>query len=429
LGSTFLARWRPSRRVLAATATLGAVGGGVALTSANQGCIYDSSLLDSSDAGLTSPSTCTTAQTPGPLVPPEPTTNTDTGYTNLTVVVAMQAIDIGVGVELDGAVPAPDAQPLTALSPQPHIGLNLDNECTCCGQPPSCNQPAADAGEICDDTQGRDNTGIKLFRELKSSGVTGNEDINQAMYAGEYGMLVVITGYNGGLNDTNVTVSILASNGIQGGGTAQHDGNDKWTVDPRYIYNGGASVGVDCAMQPSACEPLSDVTTSNGYVSCGVLVAPFTTAVPLTFGGRAAFGGAQMLLQEPYLVGTLVSATVNNSPTFGIQNGAIAGRWQSRDLLSNMATIPDPFSDAGAFLCGSDPIYAAGLKPFICEIQDISYSSNFDNKPTTQCDSVSMAFGFSAAPVQLGVVASAPPTPAGCPQANGGLFSDSCTSH
>ena len=134
-----------------------------------------------------------------------------------------------------------------------------------------------------------------------------------------------------------------------------------------------------------------------------------------------------MLLHEPNIVGTLVQTMAGNIPTWAIVNGSVSGRWESRDLLANMASIPDPrYPDGGQYICGMDGLYGL-FKSFICGLQDItSARANDDNNET--CNSISMAFGFTAAPAQLGVVSAIPATPAGCAQPNGTAFSDTCGS-
>jgi len=329
----------------------------------------------------------------------------------------------------DGGLTTVDGGLVSPNAPQPHIGYDLDGVCTCCGAPPSCTQFPS-SKENCDDDAGRDNTGIKLFRDLGPSAQAGNQLVNQSMYNGEYGIILEITGYNGQPNDRQVTVNVFASNGmvLDGGAGPHHDGTDKWTVDPRYLNNGTFLVGMDCENNPSCVPVYSD---SDAYVSCGVLVAKtFTTQpVPFTFGGRAAFGGAQMALQDPYVVGNLVQTTVfGGNVGWSITNGSVSGRWESQAALSNMASIPDPTVDSGAFLCGTDQLYPT-VKSIVCGLQDIRSTPTSDNMGLP-CDSLSVAFGFTASQVQLGQVASIPLTPAGCfgegGAEAGAPFMDSC---
>jgi hypothetical protein len=420
--------WTTAPRGLAALAALTLAALGVATSTANQGCIYDSSLIAQEQSQVT-PSCATADAGTSAEIPPRPAMSDPSPITGagLSLVLAMQSVDVGVGVGADGGLTTKDGGFIPANSPQPHIGFDLDNQCTCCpGGMSSCTQ-ASDAD--CDDDAGRDNTGIKLFRELQGTAQMGNQDVNQALSDGLYGIVIQMTGYNGQLNDRDVTVNVFASNGIvlASGAVPMHNGNDHWTVDPRYVAN-SAPVGTDCGLENGNNCPAA-YSDSDAYVACGVLVA-HPPAVPFTFGGRAAFGGTQMLLQEPFIVGTLQETTVlvngSNSPSWKIVDGSVSGRWTSQALLSNMATIPDPTSDAGAFLCGTDPIYT-GLKPFICGLQDIASTYEHDNM-NLACDSISMAFGFTAEPALLGVVAPIPQQPAGCSGPDASPFFDTCSS-
>ncbi len=401
---------------------LGLVALGFVASTANEGCIYDTSLL-LPDAGPSAPAECAGDGGISATVPKPPLAD-DPSNLDLTVILAFQSIDVGVGVGPDGGLTTPDGGLIPPTDPQPHIGVNLDGKCTCCGDGPTCIEPP-DAATNCDDSEGRDNTGIKLFRFLQASAQTGNQDVDQSMYNGLYGIVIQITGYNGQPNDHSVTVAIYASNGVLGpdGGvpTLHHDGTDPWTVDPRYVQNG--IEGTNCGAVSNPCTP--NYYDPYAYVSCGVLVSQ-PTVVPFTFGGRAAFGGTVMKLQEPYIVGNLVQTTLpGNTLGWSIANGSVTGRWESADLLSNMASIPDPTQDGGVFLCGQDPLYGF-LKPFICGLQDITSNSAKDNM-SLSCNSISMAFGFTAAQAVLGVVAPIPPTPAGCSM-NGSPFSANCDS-
>ena len=420
--------WTTAPRGLAALAALTLTALGVASSTANQGCIYDSSLIAQEQQSQVTPNCPTTGAGMSAEIPPRPAVSDPSmGVTDLSLVLAMQSVDVGVGVGPDGGLTTKDGGLILASSPQPHIGFDLDDACTCCpGGTSSCMQ-ASDAD--CDDDAGRDNTGIKLFRTLQLTAQMGNQDVDQALSDGLYGIVIQVTGYNGQLNDHDVTVNVFASNGVALVGDAGplHNGNDKWTVDPRYVTGGSMMVGTDCELNNGNNCPAT-YSDNGAYVACGVLVAHPTPSVPFTFGGRAAFGGTEMLLQETNIVGTLQPTTVVTgsgiSPSWRMINGSVSGRWKSQDLLSNMATIPDPTSDAGAFICGGDSIYAS-LKPFICGLQDIEHTHGNDNIGLA-CDSISMAFGYTAEPALLGVVVPIPQQPAGCPGPDGGPFFDTC---
>jgi hypothetical protein len=282
---------------------------------------------------------------------------------------------------------------------------------------------APNTKENCDDDAGRDNTGLELFRQLGPTAQAGNAAANFAMKTGEYGLVVQITGYNGQPNDRQVSVALYASSGVLStgdGGAPQlnHDGSDKWTLDPRYLLAGTALMGTDCDRNTS-CSP--NYVDDNAYVAGGVLVASLGE-VPITFGGRANLGGAVMDLSQTVLVGTMRPVMLaSNGLGWAIDSGSVSGRWGSTKLLSNMATIPIP--DSGTYLCGDSPTYLT-LKNYICSLQDIPSDNSRDNTGAP-CDAISMAFGFAAEPARLGVVTPLPATPAGCADA-GVPFFDTC---
>jgi hypothetical protein len=345
----------------------------------------------------------------------------------------MQAIDVGYGFgNLDaGATPDDGSPPLALTAPLAPYGWDLDKVCTCHGSPPappSCAQ-APSTTENCDDDAGRDHIALEIFRALGVTAENGSLTANAAMQAGQYGLLIQILGYNGQPNDEQVQVAIYASNGINGvqdGGTPipQHMGNDKWTVDPRYIMNGDtlASSGTDCDTSPSCMAMYSD---PDAYVANGVMVAHFGT-VPLTFGSRADIGGALMQLNEVFLVGDLVVTPIAGSGSgWAIRNGSISGRWLTSQLLGNLSTIPDP-KNPGMFFCGKDPFYST-FKLGICALQDIAHSAGYDNQsPLAPCDALSMAFGFVAEPARLGPILAVAPPAAGCFDDAGNPWHDTC---
>ncbi|MFI5042885.1 MAG: hypothetical protein ACHQNA_13745 [Acidimicrobiales bacterium] len=404
---------RPHRLVVLAAF----VGAGSIAASSWQCGIYGPDLLLAGDASM---DVVPSSKVDGGRAfwPGRPDADSPSTFQNYTAVATMTSIDLGVG--LDGGGPAPDA-----MAPLPPLGWDLDNVVTCPG-PPSCVQ--ATGMERCDDEAGRDHTGLLLFRLLGPTAQTGVAAVNAAMLGGEYGLVVQVTGYNGQPNDTQVRVALYFSSGVLGTGDAgdagpilNHDGNDRWTIDPRSLV--GEPTSGDCFGGASACQP--NFSDEMAYVSDGVLVAQGLGEVPITFGGRANIGGAVMTLSQTVVVGTLVPTPISgNGQGWGIVNGSISGRWGSTKLLSNMATIPDPTMDSGAFLCGAaSPAYQF-LRNYICSLQDISTDPTSDNHGAP-CDAISMSFGFTAQPAQLGAIAPIPATPAGCSQ-GGTPFHDSC---
>jgi hypothetical protein len=416
---------------------LAAVGVPVAIT-AWQGCsIYGPDLLlpavadSGSDVGAGSgdggreagidagpPGTC------GHQLPPSRPSVSDASAGTLSVVAAIQAIDVGYGFGAGDAGPTvPVGAPLVPY------GWDLDDTCTCLGSPPgqpSCVQMSG-TSENCDDDGGVDHIALELFRALGATAEQSSLSANQDMHAGLYGLLIQITGYNGLPDDGQVTLAVYASNGVVGvqdGGTptVHHDGTDEWTVNPAYIDNGAPPPGTDCDNGSTTCVPV--YVDTDAYVVGGQIVSVGLGKVPLTFGTRPNLGGAVMELTGVVIVGTLVSVSLPASgEAWAITNGSIAGRWATTQLLSNLSTIPDP-KNPGQYFCGNDEYYPT-FKEAICALQDIAESPVNDNM-AAPCNALSMGFGFQSEPAHLGPVYAVAAAPAGCLDDAGLPWQDSC---
>jgi len=359
------------------------------------GCVvYDSSLLQSTGSASTTDVAGKCLEGRWPLPPDGGDTNG-----NSTIIAAFNSIDIGY--RPDGGVPP--------------FGYNLDRTCTCPG-PSSCNQ-IPDAAVPCDDDAGRDNAAIPLFDYLGAASSAGTSQIDQGLQMGQYGLLLVISGYNNLADDPKVRVDFYVSNGLErdaDGGipTPRFDGTDRWTVDPNSL-NGGQPVYTD----------------DSAYVTQNQVVAKFGS-LPVAFGDRSFLGGAQMVLTNAVIVGTLAPYTSDAGlPGFyGYQllGGTIAGRWATSSILKTLATIPSGAD--GGFLCPKDsPYYYPLFKAFICYAADITKDEGSDNQGIS-CDAVSVGMQFTAVPAQRGNVLTVPEAPSGCMQ-NGEAFFDSCSSN
>jgi hypothetical protein len=373
-----------------------------------QACaVYNSSLIGSPDGGDgDSPDVGAAVCVPA-LPPARPqgvgeasvTDNELPDADNIMVVAALRTIDIGVSGSPDAGIPP--------------FGYDLDTVCTCPG-PPSCVQQK-NAPETCDDDAGRDNTDIQLFRDLSGPASAGTNEIDQGLTAGQFGLLVVITNYNGQSDDPAVTVDFYVSNGVNrsadGGIPAPNfDGNDHWTIDPGSIVGG----------QPGGPPVYSDPAA---YVTGGSLVAHLSQ-LPIAFGNRSFLGGARMQLYEAVIVGSLKAEIVGDSGAlrFALQSGTIAGRWPTSYILTTLASIPQ---QGGGYLCGNDSLDYQIIKAVVCSAADISSLSNLDNM-NAPCDAISVGMQFTAAPAQLGDVLMVNPAPAGC-QDSGIPWTDQCS--
>jgi hypothetical protein len=391
-----------------------------------QGCsVYDESLLLPGDGGADADAHATSCLALPPLPPAHDDPSTDPPYTGF---LAMQTIDVGASP--DGGPVLPDSG-----APLPPIGFDLDQECTCCGQPAgaactvagSCVAPNI----VCDDNQGRDHVALNIFRVIPNATATAVA----GMQAGQFSILLQIGGYNGTPNDSSVTLALYVSNGIEGvvdGGlgpaTLRHDGTDLWTVDSHYLsqaQNGGTVPdGTNCN-GTDLCVP--SYIDNDAYVTDGILVSRPSPVLQLTFGYHANIGGALMKLSDAIISGKLVPTIVGGQKLWGLVDGSISGRWASSQLLGNLATLPDAVVD-GSFFCGTDPLLKvpyAELKAYVCAQQDIMANSGEDNTGAP-CDALSMSLGFTAEPAQVGTVYTVSPPPSGCLGEGGALWTDRC---
>jgi hypothetical protein len=382
--------------------------------------IYDPSLLlPAVDAGLDATPPPPVDATPGPDVAPSgdadtcahrhwparPASDDPSSTPSVEVIDALATLDIGV--EPDGGPPPP--------------GFDLDGVCTCPG-PDSCRNTDTTKPH-CDDDAGGDNSGGGLLRALGTFGVFNSTSIDQRLAQGYYGLLVDVRNWNGQPNDTNVSVAIYVSNGLDGIQDAgapvppKNDGNDHWTVDPNSLLGGTNldDAGVSCDGDNTQCTPF--YFDDNAYVAGGVLVG--STDFPISLGGVANNGTVVLDLSGSVITAQLVQTSVGWSMT----NGLLAGRWSSSKLLSSLAALADPLA-TGSYLCGDDPTYQ-GVKAQICQAADITADPKLDSTGAP-CDALSVAFAFTAVPAHLGQVYDKGKVPAGCVGDAGEPFHDQC---
>jgi hypothetical protein len=280
---------------------------------------------------------------------------------------------------------------------------DLDKTCTCPG-PESCTPITV--SQHCDGEGGTDNSGGTLISNLAQ--LTNQFDpttVNANFGKGTASLLIRVSGYNGTANDTQVDVSLFVSNGtvpLTDAGAnpvPKHDGNDMWSVDPTAIVGS----------PPPYVAVHADATA---YVSGGVLVGSLD--VPLGLGW--AFSQDFLQVQGAYLTATIVAGAHG----YALSNGTIAGRWDTRNLLTGMQVLVDPFNKT-QHLCGSDITYGT-LKALICKSADITLVAQNDNTGAP-CNALSLALGFATEPVQFGGVMSSgktQPTPCGA------TYTDQC---
>lgn len=347
--------------------------------------IYDTSLLVDASPDVFAPidaapdvDPCNHAEPP-----PRPAQDDPSDGGDVAFVVALHAVDF-------------------ALSPDAGVfGFDLDHTCTCPGKE-TC-VPAANAPQHCDDSQGRDNAGGALIQQYSQLSTAFDATrINTNIQNGLTGMLMRVSKWNGTPNDVQVTFDVLVSTGTvpdDAGANPipKRDGTDQWGVDPTSVVG--------------TTQPYVAVNEdSAAYISNGVLVA--NASFPFSVG--ANYGTNFLRLDGAVIVGTITTTQAGRSLA-----GVLAGRWDTRNLLTGMQAAKDPFNP-GQFLCGTDATYLA-FKASICRASDITHTPNLDNT-NAACDSLSTAVGYTTDPAQLGalVAGAAKITPCGP------TYSDQC---
>ncbi len=346
--------------------------------------VYDSSLLgplvaaDASDDQGADAGPGADADTCPHRLPPARPSADDPGGSDIDLVTAVDTLSFGFA---DGGVPSYD----------------LDRTCTCPAAE-SC-IPLKGAPKHCDRVDGEDNSGGALLSTF-SKLLPGFDDstINQRLGTGQSGMLIRLQRYNGKPNDTSVSLSMYVSRGtgpIDDAGVdpiPNHDGTDQWIVDTTSLVGGTAP--------PYVPKYLDD----NAYVAGSVLVG--TLDFPLALGG--SYSATFVELRSAVITADVVP--MNGS--FGLKNAIIAGRWDTRNLLTGMQVLGDPLNQ-GQYLCGNDATYQT-FKAEICKAADVAADPQNDGT-NAPCSAISLSLGFDSEPAQFGgaMPSSAGSTPCG----------------
>lgn len=329
-------------------------------------------------------------------LPAAPTDAGDKGDAGANIVVALSRFDIGI--KDDAGVSKP-------------VGLNLDLTCTTSQDTSSCELPTVTDGDFklyqADKPNGVDNAGFALISYLATAydGVTA-ETFNAELERGRFGLVLVISGYNGLPDDPNVRVNAFPALGVepragQDAGVPQFNSTDRWIFDREY-----ATIPND--------DGYTILGSRDAYVSGGKLVAYFPKfAVGLPFPNNDRL--LTIALNEAYVVGTLTKVGTE----YEVTEGVITGRWPAADALLNINELR--INNVGS--PGSTPVCKSTLvsglvKAAICGGLDLS-SSSAEKDAAAPCDSISVAVGFQAKPGDFGTGRKGTPLPTDCPDAGG----------
>lgn len=260
-------------------------------------------------------------------------------------------------------------------------GYDLDKTCTCPG-PRSC-KPSRGGG-VCDFPNGVDNSAGVFFLSMVTVLGSGNSETAR-IRRGLSGLLFRVRNYNDQPDDDEVELSIFDTLGLEGvrdAGTGvdasiapKLDGTDRWTVDARSLLGGTPYLPI--------------VVDTRAYVRGGVVVGSINHAIRVGFYTLP-------------LVGAIVTGKlVKTGETYAVSEGVLSGRFNARDLLTALETVPNPLVSSG-YLCGEDPLYR-NTRDIVCANLDLPTDQALDGRDTP-CDAVSIAARFSTVPAVLGDV-------------------------
>lgn len=293
----------------------------------------------------------------------------------------------------------------------PSAGFDLDDQCTCFGDPPSGSCRSKNPQCDFDGGEGVDNS-MSAFLQTNSAltALLGRNDplqINSRIADGEVSILLRIQDYGAGDgNDPKITFSTYPSNGTvfapDGGYTKpSFDGNDLWTVDPTSVSDAG----------PPDANPwdLPQFTSLAGYVNGGFFVVR-------NFALRLGLGDLSFDLSNAVLTGQIVRATAQNK--YFITKGTIAARVTASSFLRGLTALKPGSTNS---LCPeSSSGYFNVIKSAVCPNRDVQ--SDPQASPQTPCDALSFGITFEAYEARIAEVRGRPSIVSPCVDSGAAVF-------
>ena len=305
------------------------------------------------------------AETCGHARPPDPPTVSGAGG-DIDFVVAVSAINFG-----------------DATGSPKQIGYDLDFRCTCQGEANGCIRQSWATADACDGPEGRDNsTGAFISKMTTLFGGFGSESWSEAALAGEWSLLLQVSGYNGQPDDDQVRLDWFVPDQYWEDKpdktfVPSWDGTDTWPIRASCLVDqGGGSLSLN------APKYFDD----HAYVSGGIIVGSMTeSAFQVSADYAIQFNGA------------FITAKVVEGPMgWALQEGLLAARWKLDNILGQISRI----SLLGMPVC-TDHLAYLSLKKQICDYADM-YSGV--GSPTTPCDSISTGMVFQTVPARFGEI-------------------------
>lgn len=279
-----------------------------------------------------------------------------------------------------------------------NVGFDLDGRCTGAGArfggraDPSCAPRVGVASA--DGLAGVDNATSELLRRAQSAAGLAKADLgfDEIAAQGRQTLLVNVAGYNGQLDDPDVTVSVYESPGLEASSLCAV--GDSGVASDAGLDDSGS----DAASLPtwSGCDtwsvaPNPPSESTRAWVTNGVLVARFET-LPVRFGD------VYLLLRR--VVATLRKANEPNPKLL------IAGTIDPSDLVAALGEAVV----FGAPVCSNAPLFA-GLRQLACDSVDLHVGGEVAGP---RCNQLSFGAEFETVNARFGPSRPSRPVPSRC---------------
>lgn len=265
------------------------------------------------------------------------------------------------------------------------IGLDIDRTCTCQNEGPSCTYPPSSANEDhCDAPEGRDNGSSMLIKTigdfLGGSSAFGTDYFTNRAEQGGWSLLIRVSNYNGGPNDTQVRLATYTTKWDDAGQTPTPtwNGSDVWRVSGEALEDG---------VNPNNPKYKDD----NAYVSNYIVVSSLPELVIKMDGASGDLG---LRLTAGTIMGRIEKTSDGK---YKIVDGIVAARWKTSNIFSIASTIN--INDQP--LCNDGGLFYSSFKKLVCKRIDIATQAGAASVP---CDAVSFGMNFNSEPVLLGEV-------------------------
>ncbi len=299
-------------------------------------------------------------------------------------------------------------------APWRRIGFNLDGYCTTQDElSTECTPPGAGLPVQVDGEGGIDNTFGNRFFPVLSLGAPGIDvDLISTQERGVGAILLIIEGWNGERNDSQVSVTVTQT---VFGTTAAPDGSlpDVTVIGSQAFLDAGGTMpaplpvwdGTDYFWGRSdtfvANDPtLPNVRVTTAYVTDGVLVARLPDRTPIRLVGSAI--GVEVTMTDLVATGNVYE--IFKEPTGEPPKVVVAGRWGFNDMVAQAENVN---------VCEGTALFTT-LTRLLNNMVDVLQDPPDDPDPTLPCDALSVAVTFDGYVGRFGGIAEGQPFPNPC---------------